>query len=164
MLETVRNGRPTAPERQKIINRVKTMREGEVLKHEEIEALTGLSRAANPSRYRSVFTAARGQILRELGIYLVSVRGEGYQYPKGFDQVGSGVTGMRAGLKKVGRSHRIIEAVGNDRLPDPKHQQARDHILMQARYLIAQGKAHRKAMELTVGTPEVAPSMALPKT
>jgi hypothetical protein len=161
-LATVMNGRPTKPQADRIVERVRALSEGDTISHQELEVLTEAKRGEH--RYRTVIGAAFRRVARELSIVMQSVRGVGYQVPTGYEQLRNGVGMVRLGVKRIGRGVATAKIVTDKRLPDARHRQVRDHIVTTAKYLHEFARNQRKALESTVGRPDVSPQLPISKT
>lgn len=159
-IQTIMNGRPRGPQVEKIVARVRAMAEGELLTHDELQALVG--ETARSSRYRSVVAAAKRRCLDELGAALVAEMGTGYRKAKGYDQLRHGVGTVRRGVRAIGRGVKVAAVVADDRLPDARLRDARDHIVRQATMLRLAAQQAGRELALAVGTPERIPRPVLP--
>lgn len=154
-MQTVLNGKPTKPFVDKIMDRVRLMKAGDVLSHIELEVVVGEDRKSD--RYRSVIGAVKRVLLRELSIDLLSVRGTGYQIPTGFEQVRSGVGRVRSGCRRIARGVKVVAVVDDKRLASQAERSARDHVLMTARHLQAISASQKKTLDVTIGKPGMLP-------
>ncbi len=158
-LITILNGKPTGPQADKLFEHVKQTRPGDIITHETIERLFGVTRADDQARYRTLISVAKRRIFREQSIALRPVPGVGYEHPEGWAQMGQCVAGIRCGAKKMYRSVKIGAVVSDERLPKQAHRNARDYIVTRARYVAELAKSEKKSLELAIGRPEVLPSL-----
>lgn len=156
------DGRPRGRQVDLLVEQWGAMREGQIISHEEIEKLIGETRVKNSARYFGIIGSARKRFLHEQGIRMATEVGVGYKMPTGFEQLRTGTGQVGRAVRRIGQGYATVAAVQDNRLPDPKHRLARDHIVTQARLLHELGRAHRKAMNLTIGKPETAPQPQLP--
>lgn len=161
-LQTVLNGRPTKPLVDRILGRVKGMNEGDVLPHTDIEAMVGEARGS--CRYWTVVDAAKRRSLNELGVDLESVPGVGYRKVSGFDQVKNGVGKIGRGVRAIGRGVKVVAVVSDERLPDARHRDARDHVVRQATLLRQMAQQSGRQLSSAVVNPERLPQPMLPMT
>ena len=156
MINQILNGRPTGPQANTIFDHIKTMREGQVVSHQSLAKLINEPYGSN--RYRSVLGAAFRRVHRELGVQMISERGEGYRYPQGFEQVRHGVGTIAKGVKRIVRGGKVVASVSDDRLPDAHQRAARNHVIQTVGHLAALARSERKTMELTIGKPDILPA------
>lgn len=154
MIQSISNGRPTKPQVEKLFLRVKDMKDGDLISHEQIAGLIG--EAKNSFRYRTIVGVAQRRIFRELGCRLLSEHGVGYRRGTGREELKAVASGIGRHVRGFGRQLRYGAAIADERL-DEQDRRVRNHILERGSYLYEIAKAQNKDISLTLGKPELLP-------
>jgi hypothetical protein len=166
-LQNVLNGRPTELERERVRDHLRAhlTKPGDEVAY---EALLPMVPTAGKSwrdvRFGQVVRLARHDLFKETGVRLVTVPGRSVRFPTGEQQFDHGKRGLRSSLRKMKHSVQTVDAITDDRLPDPNVRARVAFFRDRGRYLVALGTAERKAIEARVGKPDVAPQMKPPDT
>ncbi len=102
-------GIPTSIDVRKLREAFPSLREGDEITHEQVEAVIGSERHA--SRYRTVTSAWRRELLRNDGIEIGAVIGIGFRCLTPPERIDSSVAGVKAGARKQIRAVRRAEFV-----------------------------------------------------
>lgn len=105
-------GVPTGADVRKLKEKFGRPEAGAEIPHEEIEACIGVERKA--SRYHSVTSAWRRQLLRDHNLDLAAVPGFGFRSLNAEERISAGVKGVRSGTRKTLRSIRRADAAVTD--------------------------------------------------
>jgi hypothetical protein len=153
-LETIINGRPTRTQVDKLFARLKDTKDGEIIRHAEVETLIGEGRKSD--RYRTVISATRRKLMNELGVAILPERGVGFIRSTGIQQVNHRSTGIGRDFKRAARKVREVAAVTDDRL-DETGRKMRNFVVERATCLVELAKTSRKEIALTLNKPELLP-------
>jgi len=120
---------------------------GETIKYEEIESILNLHRRA--SRFRTVVSAWRKQLLRTKNIDTIAVKTIGIQYLEERERVHTSAKDYRRSVRGIGRSVRRISLVRTETLVEDDRKVA-DHArrLMEATYSTAREATKEIAVSL----------------
>jgi hypothetical protein len=95
---------------------------GQVIAHEDCEAVLGLDRKS--SRYKTVIHAWRSSLKRSDNIEFIALPGEGFRVLFDDERVEVHISGVSRGIRKIDRSARALASVPRDALSDPVRAQA----------------------------------------
>lgn len=116
-------GVPTAADVKKLKEALSAdLKVDQVIPHEQIEAVIALKRTT--SRYRTVVSAWRRQLLDEQNVDLDSIAGVGYLVLTEPERVRVSIRDHRRGTRKVSRSVGRMARVRTETLPDAERVQA----------------------------------------
>lgn len=116
-------GIPTEPDVKKLLAQI-TVEPGQLVEHEAIEEVTGLTRGT--SRYRTVVTAWQRRLFRDENLDTDAVSGQGIRVLMEGERVHVSVRDFGRGVRRIGRSLRRISAVRAEALSE-KDRQRYDH-------------------------------------
>ena len=122
----------------------KTITDGEVIPHDEIERAVGETR--DSIRYRTIVTRWKIDILKNRNLELVSRRGEGYVALTPSERVGAGLERMIQQMRAMRRAHYRISTVPRERLNSVEAKNA-DHLQMVWAKTIDSLNAERRKIE-----------------
>ena len=118
-------GIPTAPDVKKLREAFDGLEVGAEISHQEVEEITDCDRKS--SRYRSVTTAWRKEVLRELNVQIESVPGEGFRILNATERLIHGHKRFSEGTRKQARSIRRVSMIPDKELTQIERSK-RDHM------------------------------------
>lgn len=158
-IPSIANGRLTQPEVDKLMERYSRIaRNGDVITHEEIESLIGVSRSEG--HYRSVIKKFRQALEDERGVVLDgrTARGVGFRVLTAEDFTTFAGREFRSGYRKTKRAVKVAALAPDDELT-PSGRLRRDHALLHMSTTLQSMAGTRKAL----AAPPQPPSLAPPK-
>lgn len=111
----------------RIMDRLRTMRRGEVLTHDEISSLSGIRR--DSAQYATIRQKIRKHALKHLRFTIVAVQGVGYKIATAGDQANDAMQRANRSSRQLHRGIREVSAAPEDSLTD--HQRRVKHSKIQ---------------------------------
>lgn len=119
-------GIPTAPDVKRLHDEFGVPNPGDEFTHQTIEFILGLKR--NSSRYRTVTSAWRKELLTDKNIDLAAVPGEGYRCLDQSERVEANVKIQKQGIRRTGKGVKRLMLQPHDKL-DQVLAARRDHAI-----------------------------------
>lgn len=113
-------GIPTAPDVKKLREAIGELIEGRDIAHDEVRAILGLE--PRSSRYRSVTTAWRREMLNEHNIEISAIPSIGFRVLPQAEQLTTNIKGFKQGTRKQGKSVRRIAQIETEKLSEAEQQ------------------------------------------
>lgn len=154
------HGYPRGRQVERLLVRLRHLKEGDVLEHEEIAAIIEEKVGEGPY-YFIVHKALKKFFVETQGIRMVRLRCVGYQYPTGREQMQSGQHGIKLHQRGMGRATLTVTAVSDERLPDPKMRAQRDHTKQVIKQIAMMAKKETKLLELCLRPTDTPPPLRL---
>lgn len=140
-------GVPTAIEVDKLLKTYSTVEVGRIITHEEIEALVGVERARNLSRYHTITTRFAAKIFRQYNVRLLSLRGVGYRVLSPNERVDLSIDSAGSAVRHLGRALRDVVSAPRIEMNETEKQRA-DHVQATIGRLHEDGTKARNAVKL----------------
>lgn len=137
-------GIPTAPDVKKLREAFTDVKEGTDFDHEQIAAILGLD--PRTSRYRSVTTAWRKEMLTQHNIEIAAVATIGFRALTGAERLDTNVKGFKHGARKQGKHIRRVGMVRAETLSEPE-QTKQLHVMRLGAAVLSQASAMMKEIE-----------------
>lgn len=118
-------GRPMHTEVAKIMELIKTRGQGALILYEELAQIIGHNQ--RETRFRSVMTRARRDVLRELGFCLRARMNVGYDILTASEQVVEGTRCARGAIRRMHKSAGIVQVADRSQL-SPAESKSADFI------------------------------------
>ena len=135
-------GMPTGPDVRKLMKAFAALSEGDEITHESVESVLEIVR--RDSRYKTVTTAWRRQLLKDRNIELAAIANIGFRALTPSERVSGAVAGIRYGVRKVARS---VNKVTSVETTDPLLIHKRDHMRKLGNALIQSATAGMREIE-----------------
>lgn len=113
-------GIPTGPDVKKLRDSIGELTEGRDIPHDEVQAILGIDPRA--SRYRSVTTAWRREMLNEQNIEIAAVPSVGFRVLPQAERLTTNIKGFKQGTRKQGKSVRRIVQIETEKLSEAEQQ------------------------------------------
>lgn len=140
-------GVPTAIEVNKLLATFSTAEVGRIITHEEIEALVGVERAMNESRYRTITTRFMNKLFAQYNIRLHALRGVGYRVLSPNERVDLSIDSAVSAVRHLGRALRDVVSAPRIGMNETEKQRA-DHVQATIGRLHEDGTRARNAVKL----------------
>lgn len=137
-------GVPTAPDVKKLRKAFPELVDGQDISHEEVESVLNMD--SRSSRYRSVTTAWRKEMLNEENIEVSAVAGVGFRCLTGPERLSTNIKGFRAGTRKQGKSIRRVTMVPAEKLGE-QDQAKQLHLMRLGSQIVQQAASVMKQIE-----------------
>lgn len=136
-------GIPTAPDVKKLRTAFPEIKEGDQITHEQVEAVLKLD--AKSSRYRSITTSWRKELLNELNLELAALPTIGYRCLPAGERLTTNIKGFRQGTRKQGKSVRRVIMIEAEKLSDVD-QAKQLHMMRLGQAVVAQATSVMKEL------------------
>lgn len=158
--KVVIGGVPTSPEVKRLLAAFPDPQPGTTISHADIETVLNLSR--DSSRYRTIITAWRRQLLLEQNIDIDALSGVGFYVPAPFERVTISTRDFRRGIGRVGKAVRRISRVPMERLTNEEQVKA-EHTRRRMEATLSEGRSATKEIAIRLApleqSPRVRPSI-----
>jgi hypothetical protein len=131
------NGIPTDIPVRRLLERFRSLTDGQVVEKSELAELAGA--AADTNRYAGVIARARRKFFQESRVWLKAVKG-GLKFPTGQEQFEGERGGIRQGLKKTIRHTGRMSLIDDARLDD-KTRDERNFYVSRTQAIVSHAKA-----------------------
>lgn len=133
-------GDPVKPHVDKLMEHI-TPKIGDVYQHADIAHVAEVEYPS--SRYRSIITAWKKRLMRELNIDLDSVSGIGYRVLDDNERVAVGIKDFATSVRHMGHSVDRISRADTAKLDD-MHRRQQDHAVRLTQEIVASGRKASK--------------------
>ena len=137
-------GIPTGPDVKRLCDAFKILTEGQEITHEQVQAVLNLD--PRGSRYRSVTTAWRKELLNEENIEISALPGIGFKCLSGSERLTTNIKGFRQGTKKQAKSVRRVTMIRAETLSDAE-QAKQLHMMRLGNQLLGQASSLMKQID-----------------
>lgn len=157
MASFICRGKPTKFDVDRCLVRFRKLQIGDIVPHEEMEK--AIEEGRSTARYRTVLNRARKMFRGETGgVCLMSVRGVGYRYPLGQEQLQLGSDLVHRGCKSIKKGTAVTAAVADDRL-DESGRKSRDFAVAKAMALAQFAREQSKKITMALAPNQIMPPM-----
>lgn len=144
MAQSMFQGRPQGLEVERVVNAIRDQfKEGDLVPYKTIDPWLESYSRHGTSRFNGIMAKVKREFLKQTGIQLVAVPGEGYQLCTGIEQVTHAVGHAARAVRLMRRGATIAEHVEDNRLTSVQRE-ARDKFVRETKYHDAVLRAARR--------------------
>ncbi len=140
-------GIPTDIEVNKLLERYVKANVGDIINHEDIEALVRVERKKNYHRYRTIVSRFAAKLFSQYNVRLLALRGVGYRVLSPNERVDLSIDNAGAAVRHLGRALRDVVSAPRAAMNETEKQRA-DHVQATIGRLHEDGTKARNAVKL----------------